>query len=99
MEIKVRNDDFFDNSKTIEIYNSYEPYYLYEMKRFYKNNNIECIVALDTDLDVYLKHFSNVKFVYLNSSAVHLEEVNKLSNLNGIALCNNQIKEIDGKIL
>ena len=57
MEIKVRNDDFFDNSKTIEIYNSYEPYYLYEMKRFYENNNIECIVALDTDLDVYLKHF------------------------------------------
>jgi hypothetical protein len=99
MEIKVRNDDFFDNSKTIEIYNSYEPYYLYEMKRFYKNNNIECIVALDTDLDVYLKHFSNVKFIYLNSSAVHLEEVNKLSNLNGIALCNNQLKEIDDKIL
>ena len=99
MEIKVRNDDFFDNSKTIEIYNSYEPYYLYEMKRFYENNNIECIVALDTDLDVYLKHFSNVKFIYLNSSAVHLEEVNKLSNLNGIALCNNQIKDIDDKIL
>ena len=99
MEIKVRNDDFFDNSKTIEIYNSYEPYYLYEMKRFYENNNIECIIALDTDLDVYLKHFSNVKFVYLNSNAVHLEEVNKLSNLNGIALCNNQLKEIDDKIL
>lgn len=99
MEIKVRNDDFFNNSKQIEIFNSYEPYYLYEMKRFYENNNIECIVALDTDLDVYLKHFSNVKFIYLNSNAVHLEEVNKLSNLNGIALCNNQLKEIDDKIL
>ena len=54
---------------------------------------------MDTDLDVYLKHFSNVKFIHLNSNAIHLEEVNKLSNLNGIALCNNQLKEIDDKIL
>ena len=36
--MKVRHDDFFDNSKTLEIYNSYEPYNLHLMKKFYKEN-------------------------------------------------------------
>ena len=69
------------------------------MKRYYEKNIIECIDALDTDLDVYLKSFKNVKYIRLNSDSVHVEEVNKLSHLNGIALCNNQLKEIDDKIL
>ena len=99
MEIKEYRDDFFDNAKKIQIYNSYEPYYLYEMRKYYEENNIECIEASDTDLDVYLKYFNNIKYLYLNSQAIHLEEVNKLPNLNGISLCNNQIKEIDEKIL
>ena len=99
MIIKEYTDNFFDNSKALKIYNSYEPYYLYEMKRYYEKNIIECIDALDTDLDVYLKSFKNVKYIRLNSDSVHVEEVNKLSHLNGIALCNNQLKEIDDKIL
>lgn len=99
MIIKEYTDNFFDNSKALKIYNSYEPYYLYEMRRYYEENIIECIDALDTDLDVYLKSFKNVKYIRLNSDSVHVEEVNKLSHLNGIALCNNQLKEIDDKIL
>lgn len=97
--MKVRHDDFFDNSKTLEIYNSYEPYNLHLMKKFYKENNIECIEALDTDLDVYLKYFADVKYIHLHAEAVHLEEVNKLHNLNGISLSNTQIKDIDESIL
>jgi hypothetical protein len=97
--MKVRHDDFFDNSKTLEIYNSYEPYNLHLMKKFYKENNIECIEALDTDLDVYLKYFADVKYIHLHAEAVHLEEVNKLHNLNGISLSNIQIKDIDESIL
>lgn len=99
MKIKEYRDEFFDNAKKIKIYNSYEPYYLYEMKRYYEENNIDCIEASDTDLDVYLKYFNNIKYIYLNSQAIHLEELNKLPNLNGISLCNNQIKDIDYKIL
>ena len=49
-----------------------------EMKRYYIKNNISCIEAADTDLNVYLRHFSNVKYIYLHPDAVHLEEVNKL---------------------
>ena len=97
--MKVRYDDFFDNSKTLEIYNSYEPYNLHLMKKFYKENNIECIEALDTDLDAYLKYFADVKYIHLHAEAVHLEEVNKLHNLNGISLSNTQIKDIDESIL
>lgn len=99
MEIKEHTDDFFNNSKSIKISNSYEPYYLFEMRRYYEKNNIECIEANDTDLDIYLKYFTNVKYVYLNSHATCLGEVNKLTNLNGISLCNHQIKEIDDNIL
>lgn len=99
MEIKEFRDEFFDNARKIKIYNSYEPYYLHEMRRYYEENNIECIEASDTDLDVYLKYFNNIKYIYLNSQAIHIEEINKLSNLNGISLCNNQLKEIDDKIL
>ncbi len=98
MEIKEYHDDFF-NAKRIQIYNSYIPYYLMEMKRYYIKNNISCIEAADTDLDVYLRHFSNVKYIYLHPDAVHLEEVNKLTNLNGISLSNNQLKYIDDEIL
>lgn len=97
--MKVRHDDFFNNSKTLEIYNSYEPYKLHLMKKFYKENNIECIDALDTDLDVYLKYFADVKYIHLNAEAIHLEEVNKLHNLNGISLSNMQMKDIDESIL
>lgn len=97
--MKVRYDDFFDNSKTLEIYNSYEPYNLHLMKKFYKENNIECIEALDTDLDAYLKYFADVKYIHLHAEAIHLEEVNKLHNLNGISLSNTQIKDIDESIL
>ena len=100
MEIKEYNDDFFNNAKTIDIYNSYVPYYLSVMKRYYENNNVECIVASDTDLDVYLKYFPNVKYIYLNNFAVHLEEVNiNLKYLNGISLATSQISEIDNEIL
>jgi len=99
MEIKEYTDEFFNNSKKIIIYNSYEPYYLYEMKKYYKQNNIECIDALDTDLDVFLPSFNNVKYIYLNSDAVHLNEINKLSNLNGISLTDKQLNKIDLKIL
>lgn len=99
MEIKEWHDEFFDNAKKIKIYNAYEPYCLFEMRRYYENNNIECIEASDTDLDVYLKYFPNIKYIYLNSYATHLEEVNKLTKLKGISLCNNQLKEIDENIL
>ena len=100
MEIKEYKDEFFNNAKTIEIYNSYVPYYLSVMKRYYENNNVECIVASDTDLDVYLKYFPKVKYIYLNSGAVHLEEVNNnLKSLNGISLSTSQISEIDNEIL
>ena len=99
MEIKEYHDLFFDNAKTIKIYNSYEPYYLFEMKKYFDENNIECIVASDTDLDLYLKYFNNIKYIYLNSQALHLEEVNKLVGLKGISLCNNQIKEINDELL
>ena len=57
MEIKEYRDEFFNNAKRIQIYNSYEPYRLIEMKRYYEKNNIECVEASDTDLDVYLKYF------------------------------------------
>lgn len=97
MEIKEYHDDFF-NAKRIQIYNSYVPYYLMEMKRYYIKNNISCIEAADTDLGVYLRHFSNVKYIYLHPDAVHLEEVNKLTNLNGISLSNNQLKYIDDEM-
>ncbi len=99
MEIKVYHDDFFNHSKTIQIYNSYEPYYLHEMKKFYEKNNIECIIASDSDLNIYLKYFVDIKYIYLNPQAVHLEDLNKLTNLKGISICNNQVKEIDDKIL
>ena len=99
MEIKEYTNEFFNNSKSIRISNSYEPYYLFEMRRYFENNNIECIEANDTDLDIYLKYFTNVKYVYLNSHATCLEEVNKLTNLKGISLCNHQLKNISDDIL
>jgi len=99
MEIKEYTNEFFNNSKSIRIYNSYEPYYLFEMRRYYETNNIECIEANDTDLDIYLKYFTNVKYVYLNSHAKCLEEVNKLTNLKGISLSDNQLKEINDDLL
>ena len=45
-----------------------------------------------------MRHFSNVKYIYLHPDAVHLEEVNKLTNLNGISLSNNQLKYIDDEM-
>ncbi len=99
MEIKEYIDEFFNNSKRIKIYNSYEPYNLLLMRRYCEKNNIECVEASDTDLDIYLKYFTNVKYLHLSSEANHLEEVNNLKNLKGISLCNNQLKEIDDDIL
>ncbi|MBO5223550.1 MAG: hypothetical protein J6C23_03465 [Clostridia bacterium] len=92
------HDEFFDNSRTIEVYNSYDPYILSQTVKYYLNNGIESIKCCDLELDC-LQFFKDVKYISLCQGCVNFEEFNKLTQLNGISLSASSLKYIDKKIL
>ena len=73
---KITNS-FFGNPKGVIVDNSYDPYVLHQLIKYFTENKIEYLSSQDNDLS-YLKHFKDVSFLSIPNEATNFDELNSL---------------------
>ena len=94
---KITNS-FFGNPKGVIVDNSYDPYVLHQLIKYFTENKIEYLSSQDIDLS-YLKHFKDVSFLSIPNEATNFDELNSLKNLTGLCLYTSSLKNIHSNVL
>lgn len=96
--LKKVTNEFFGRPKGLIIDNSYDPYVLHSLIKYYKEEKIEFLHSQDNDLS-YLKCFENIKFLSINNESENFTELNNLKNLKGLRLFSSSLKNIEREII